>query len=307
MPPFFMNKRLIVLLLGIILLVALIGFSLRERENISWPEQFAKDMIGFGQNIVAKPAGYAQGLIGNVQDLTNAYTENQKLKSRLDELAQIEADVNNLTRDNEELRAILDIEEDLREFHVVNATVINGNPDQWQELITINKGQVNGIEPNMAVQTASGMIGRVKDVSQFTSTVELLSSSNPNNRVSALIQADETDEADDVTGTVEGYDPERKELMVKKIDSGEQVEVGSKVITSGMGGVFPKGILIGVVTEVSPDEYGLTQTAYVEPASSLYGMEHVMVVERIAAGQKDIDKDAETREAEEDEGEEEDE
>ncbi|MGD7044112.1 rod shape-determining protein MreC [Jeotgalibacillus proteolyticus] len=295
MPPFFMNKRLIVLLLSIILLVALIGFSLGERDKISWPEQFAKDIVGFGQNIASKPAGFTQGIIENVQDLTNTYSENQTLKARLEELVLLQTQVTDLTRDNEELREIVEIEENLRDFNVVNATVIARNPDQWQESIIIDKGQINGIEKDMAVQTASGMIGRIKDTSQFTSTVELLSARNPNNRVSALIQSEESN----VFGLVEGFDLSRDELMVKKIPFDQEVEVGSKVITSGLGGVFPKDLLIGEVTEVSPDEYGLTQTAYVKPASSLYDLEHVMVIERTAAGQDEIEEDSQGEEEEE--------
>ncbi|PPA71545.1 rod shape-determining protein MreC [Jeotgalibacillus proteolyticus] len=294
MPPFFMNKRLIVLLVSIILLVALIGFSLRERENISWPEQFVKDIVGFGQNIASKPAGYVQGLVENVQDLTNTYSENQTLKARLEELVQLETEVIDLTRDNEELRGIIGIEENLRDFNVVHATVIARNPDQWQETIIIDKGQVNGIETNMAVQTASGMIGRVKDTGQFTSTIELLSARNPNNRVSALIQSDESN----VFGLVEGFDREREELMVRKIPFDQEVQEGSRVITSGLGGIFPKDLLIGEVTEVAQDEYGLTQIAYVKPASSLYDLEHVMVIERTAVGQSEIEQDSQDEEAE---------
>jgi len=294
MPPFFLNKRLIVLLVSIILLVALIGFSLRERENISWPEQFVKDIVGFGQNIASKPAGYAQDLIENVQDLTNTYSENQTLKARLEEFALLETQVTDLGRDNEELREIIGIEENLRDFNVVNATVIARNPDQWQESIIIDKGQVNGIRTDMAVQTASGMIGRVRDTGQFTSTVELLSARNPNNRVSALIQSEESN----VFGLVEGYDLEREELMVRKIPFDQEVAVGSTVITSGLGGVFPKDLLIGEVTEVTSDEYGLTQTAFVRPASSLYDLEHVMVIERLAPGQDEIEEDVQEEDEE---------
>ncbi|WP_227396739.1 rod shape-determining protein MreC [Jeotgalibacillus aurantiacus] len=294
MPSFFMNKRLIVLLVSIILLVALIGFSTRERENISWPEQFVKDIVGFGQNIASKPTGFAEGMVENVQDLLNTYTENKKLKARLEELALLETQVADLSRDNEELRAMNNIDSNIREMESVNATVIARNPDQWQESIIIDKGQVDGIETDMAVRTSSGMIGRIKNASQFTSTVELLSSRNENNRVSALIQSGDNN----VYGLVEGFDLEREELLVRKIPFDQEVEVGSNVITSGLGGVFPRGLLIGEVTEVTPDQYGLTQTAYVKPAASLYDIEHVMVVERMAAGENEIEQEA-TEEEEE--------
>ncbi|MDZ5712357.1 rod shape-determining protein MreC [Jeotgalibacillus haloalkalitolerans] len=292
MPSFFRNKRLIVLLVSIILLVALIGFSLRERENISLPEQFVKDIVGFGQNIASKPASFVQGGIESVQDLLNTYSENKKLKSRLEELALLETQVTDLERDNEELRAQTNVEGNIRDYNTTNATVIARNPDQWQDTIIIDKGQVNGIEADMAVQTAGGMIGRVKDTGQFTSTVELLSARNSNNRVSALIQTEESN----VYGLVEGFDPEREELMVKKIPFDVEVEEGSSVITSGLGGVFPRGLLIGEVTEVSSDEYGLTQTAYVKPAAKLYDIEHVLVLERIAAGADEIEAESEEEE-----------
>ena len=68
-------------------------------------------------------------------------------------------------------------------------------------------------------------------------------------------------------GLIEGYDRKRSELIMKRIDSSFEVKVGQKVITSGLGGIFPKGILIGEVTEVTTDDYGLTKLAYIRPAA----------------------------------------
>ena len=68
-------------------------------------------------------------------------------------------------------------------------------------------------------------------------------------------------------GLIEGYDQKRGELIMKRIDSSFDVEVGEKVISSGFGGIFPKGILIGEVTEISTDDYGLTKMAYIRPAA----------------------------------------
>ncbi|MGD6802432.1 rod shape-determining protein MreC [Rossellomorea vietnamensis] len=275
MPRFFLNKRLIILLVSIIVLVALIGYSVRERDNISWPEQFVGDIVGFGQSLVSKPVGAVAGFFENVNDLQNTYTENQKLKSRLEELVKLETMVKDLEKDNDELREILGKEENLRDFDPIQATVIARNPGQWEDLLVIDKGKVQGVQSNMAVITAQGLIGKVKSVKQFSSTIELLSNKNPNNRISALIQGEEN-----VIGSIEGYDTERDQLLVKRIPNDMQVEEGSKVITSGLGGVFPKGLPIGEVKEIESDQYGLTQTAYVEPTADLYHLEHVIVVDR---------------------------
>ena len=134
MPQFFLNKRLIILLVSIIILVALIGFSLREREELTWPEQFVKDTTGWVQSLVSRPAHYFAGFFENVKDLQNTYEENKELKSKLNELAQLKANVQSLEDENEELRDILDKEESLSDFEPIQATVIGRNPDRWNEL-----------------------------------------------------------------------------------------------------------------------------------------------------------------------------
>ncbi|WP_456273882.1 rod shape-determining protein MreC [Bacillus sp. AK031] len=275
MPRFFLNKRLIILLVSIIVLVALIGYSVRERDNISWPEQFVGDIVGFGQSLVSRPVNSISGFIENVKDLQNTYTENQKLKSRLEELVKLETMVKDLEKDNEELRQILGKEENLRDYDPIQATVIARNPSQWDDLLIIDKGKVQGVQSNMAVITSQGLIGKVKSVKQFSSTIELLSTKNPNNRISALIQGDVN-----AVGSIEGYDTDRDQLLVKRIPNDIKLKEGSKVITSGLGGVFPKGLPIGEVKEIVPDQYGLTQTAYVKPTADFYHLEHVMVVNR---------------------------
>lgn len=275
MPHFFSNKRLILLLVGMIFLVALISFSLRDRNHASLPEQVIKDVVGFGQSIFSKPTQYITGVFDNVESLLNTYDENKRLKVRLEDYVALQASVNDLRLENDELRKIVDKEEDLRAYNPIQATVIARNPDQWEEKIIIDKGEIHGIEVNMAVMTAQGLIGKVTLTTPYTSTVELLSTQNPNYRVSAVIA-----EGKEVFGLIEGYDEKRKELILKRIDSEYEVKKGQKVTTSGLGGIFPKGIIIGEVTEVTTDDYGLTKLAYVKPAASFSILDHVIVSKR---------------------------
>ncbi|MDQ0156114.1 rod shape-determining protein MreC [Robertmurraya andreesenii] len=279
MPQFFLNKRLIFLLISIIILVALIGFSLRDREELTVPEQFLKDTTGWIQNVFAKPQSYVSGIFADLKDLQNTYSENKELKSRLDEMAKLEADVQQLTKENDELREILDKKETLRDYSPIQATVIGRNPDRWHELLIINKGKVNGIKANMAVVTANGLIGKVKSTQQFTSTVQLLSALDPTNRISAEIQGKEAGK-ESFYGTIEGYDEERELLKLKRIPFDAKIEKGQTVITSGLGGIFPEGLPIGKVVDVEPDEFGLNQTAYVKPGANFYDIRNVMVVKR---------------------------
>jgi rod shape-determining protein MreC len=276
MPQFFLNKRLIVLLVSIIVLVALIGFSLRERSKLSWPEQFVKDTSGWFQSLVSKPAHLVAGFFGNLQDLQNTYQENKELKARIDNLVSLESQVQGLKKDNKELRDTLGEKKTLRDFKPLPATVIGRNPDRWHEMIIIDKGKINGIKQNMAVVTAKGLIGKVKSVNQFSSTVQLLSAMDPKNRISVTIQGPAN-----VFGFVQGYDDKKKLLLVKSIPSGTKIEKGQIVITSGKGGVFPEGQMVGKVVGVKPDQYGLNQTALVKPGADFYDINNVIVITRI--------------------------
>ncbi|MFJ7637405.1 rod shape-determining protein MreC [Peribacillus sp. NPDC097206] len=278
MPQFF-NKKLLLLLVSIIVLVALIGFSLKEREELTWPEKFLKDTTGWVGNVFNKPVSGITGFVGDLKDLQHTYDENKKLKARLDEYVLLKTQVQDLKEENEELRDNLKKEDDLRKYAPIQSTVIGRNPDRWHEMLTINKGERNGVEKNMAVITANGLIGKVKATTEFTASVQLLSSIDKANRVSAIVQGN-----DKAYGLIEGFDDEKNLLLMKRIPYDKKIKKNSTVITSGYGGIFPKGLLIGKVVDVKVDQYGLNQTAYIEPSTDFYDINNVMVVKREVEG-----------------------
>lgn len=277
MPRFFSNKRMILLLVGVIILVALISFTLRDRQNASFPEQIVKDVVGFGQSLFSKPAHYITGIIGDIDGILNSHEENKKLKERLNEYASVQAELIEVTVENDRLREIIDKKDSLSDFESIQATVIARNPDQWEEKIIIDKGEIHGIAKNMPVVTARGLIGKVILTTPLSSTVELLSTENRNFRVSAVIPGDKP-----AFGLIEGFDRERGELVMKRIDSSFEAEPGQLVISSGLGGIFPKGLPIGEITEVSTDDYGLTKLVYIRPAAQFSMLDHVIVAKRLS-------------------------
>ncbi|MBW7650798.1 rod shape-determining protein MreC [Anoxybacillus sp. ST4] len=275
MPKFFLNKRLIILLVSLMVLVALIGFSLKDRSELTWMEKFVKDTVVFMQSIVHKPAQLVAGFFENVNDLRHTYEENKRLKAHLEQYVLLQSEVESLKKENERLRELLDKKESLRDFVAIQATVVGRNPDRWEETLIVNKGSQHGVEKNMAVITPQGLIGKVRSVSPFSATVQLLSAKDRQNRISAFIQGDEN-----VFGLIEGYDEEREALLLKRIPYDAKIKKGQRVFTSGLGGIFPKGLFIGEVEEVVADEYGLTQIAYVKPAANFYDIDDVIIVKR---------------------------
>ncbi|WNF35912.1 rod shape-determining protein MreC [Bacillaceae bacterium IKA-2] len=276
MPQFFWNKRLIVLLVSIILLVALIGYSMSERRSLTWPEQFMKDSVGWVQTAFKQPALYVAGFFENISEMKDLYEENQVLKEHLDSYAKVAVEVNVLRRQNDNLKQALEIKESLFDLQVIPGLVIHRSPDRWNDFVGVNKGLQHGIERDMAVITAKGLVGKVKHVSEFTSIVQLLTDHDHRNRISAMVDAEEIE----VYGFIEGIDEETGELMLRKIEANAEIEEGQTVITSGLGGVFPKGLLIGKVSRVEPDEYGLTKNAYIEPSASFRHLDYVMIIKR---------------------------
>ncbi|MFC0557812.1 rod shape-determining protein MreC [Halalkalibacter alkalisediminis] len=276
MPSFFSNKKLIILLVSIIILVALIGYSRTDREQITGPEQVIRDAVGWVQTIFTKPAYAIAGFFENVRDIQHIYEENRLLKARLDEYAQISVERNLLRNENNTLRDMIELDESLNDYLMRSAVVIHRSPDRWTEYIGLNRGSEHGIQPNMGViDSKGGLIGKVKTVSEFSSRIQLLSDNDRTNRVSAMISMDQPE-----YGFIEGYDEDTGLLIMRKIDLDAELEEDQMVVTSGKGGVYPSGLLIGEIVRVEPDEYGLTQNAYIRPTADFFALDYVYIIER---------------------------
>ncbi len=189
MPPFFSNKKLIILLTSLIVLVALIGFSMRDRKQITWPEQFVHDTTGFFQLTFSKPARSVAGFFENLQDIRNVYQENRVLKSHLQKYAELNANYKDLEQQYNDLKKQLNISNlpALSDRNVQTAFVIGRSFDQWNQQLTVDKGLKQGIKKGMAVITADGFIGKITEVSQFTSVVTLMTDPSSNNQISAAV------------------------------------------------------------------------------------------------------------------------
>ncbi|WLR44086.1 rod shape-determining protein MreC [Bacillus carboniphilus] len=274
MPQFFLNKKLIVLLVSIIVLVALIGFTLKEDREMTWPEKFLKDTVGLVQNVFHKPAQEVAGFFENVSHLKNTYTENEKLREKLEGYMAMEAQLERLEDDVQKLREKLNYEDqNLTSFEKISAVVYGRQKDQWLNYIYINKGSKDNVEKGDAVITTRGLIGKVKSVQEFEATVQLLSTESGNLNVSAHVLNEKNGE---VFGIISGYDKEKEMLILENFD--EKITEGDKVFSSGLGEVFTEGLAIGEVSEIDSDSYGLGDIAYVKPFAQFQNIDDVFVI-----------------------------
>lgn len=281
----FRNRRLFILLMSFIILVLLIGYSLNKQGELTQPERITKDAVGWVQSVIHKPAKFITNISSNIKDLKNTYDENKILREKLAEYKGLAYDNQSLEAENKELKKTLEKTESIDDFNPIQATVISRSPERWAEQLTLNKGSQAGVEDNMAVITADGMIGKIQSTSALTSTVQLLTGFDQFNRISAKIG---DDGKEDVFGVIEEYDRESKLLLFKIIEETDRkIAEGELVLSSGMGGLFPSGLVIGTVKEIVPDPYGLTKTALVEPLANMNEIEHVIIVDRELPGEED--------------------
>ncbi|RAK46972.1 rod shape-determining protein MreC [Macrococcus epidermidis] len=274
MPNFYKRNKLVFFLFGLIIFMVLVGFSLRERETTT-VESFVGGTTAIGQRIVSYPAMFVTGNFGNLINMWDANEENKKLKEKIKGFAQVEADNYRLEKENQELRQALKTDS-ISEYDPVISTIIARNQDQWMNTFIVNKGKSSGIRENMAVLTTEGLVGRIKKVNSYSSQVELITSSIKSSKISVTLQQ----EGQDIFGMIDHFDESKNLLVLSDINNNVKVKLGTKVVTSGLGGQFPKGILIGEVKKVENDEFGLSQIAYVETQADINELTQVYVAKK---------------------------
>ena len=176
-----------------------------------------------------------------------------------------------LERDNQMLRDLLGFVK--RSPHrLISCEVIGRDSTGWWQTVRLDRGAASGVAEGRAVITPAGLIGRTVAVSSHTADVLLLS--DPACRVSVRLARS------GVFGVVAGLGAKPGEQPACRMDyisRAADVQEGDEVVTAGMGGLFPKGLLVGQVRRVVPHEEGLYQTAWIDSAARLGELEYAFV------------------------------
>ncbi|WP_239727273.1 MULTISPECIES: rod shape-determining protein MreC [unclassified Mammaliicoccus] len=271
MSNFFKNNKIMIFLISMVLLIVIVGYSVRA-QSASLSEQYASDTSSFGGRIVSYPVTFVSDFFSGI------FTSDEdvdKLKEEVKSTDQIKADKVRLEKENKALKKELDMK-DISQFNPISATIIGRSPDQWMNTVIIDKGKKSGMKENMAVITSEGLVGRIKKANQFSSQVELISTSVKTSKLSVDIQQDD----ENIFGMINRYDENKDLLVISDIDNKYSIKKGSKVVTNGLGDQLPKGILVGKVEKVENDEYGLSKVAYIKTSTNIKDLNHVYVAKR---------------------------
>ncbi len=264
------RKNRPLLLGGILLLGALLWYSvnLRQQDETSFmeslvlratgPVQAAFDRVIMG---VADIWGHYLYLVETAEDNLSLVEENRSLQALLTQSDEVRLE-------NARLRLLLDFKE-AQEMATLPARVVAEDASSWFRTVMIDKGSDDNVTEGLPVVVAEGVVGRVVRSSPHFSRVLLITDAS--SAVASLLQDNRA------RGVCRG---QGEQLVFDFVLRQEEVKIGDRVVTSGMGGVFPKGLVIGSVESIDRREFGLFQSIEVTPAVDFTHLEEVLVLLR---------------------------
>lgn len=265
-------------------LISLLLLTFYIREGESGPIHSVRSVV----NTVATPVRMVGSVvaapfhaIGNV--VSNVTAPQETLSELREQNEQLTAEVAKLTeaeKTAERLEGLLGLQSTYS-LESTAARIVGGSSDAWSQTVTIDKGTIDGLEVGMAVCNSGGAIGQIVEVSASSSTVRLLT--DENSGISAMVQRSRAQ------GILQGQ-PDGT-LLLNYVSADSDVSVGDIVITSGLGGVFPKGLPLGTVTSVNRASNATYYTVTVRAQSLAENNEEVLVITSVAAEQAASNED----------------
>jgi rod shape-determining protein MreC len=222
----------------------------------------------------------ASGTIGiytGYIELVDAKRDQQKLRGKIGVFENKLSRLNEVEAENRRLMKLLSFQESVP-FIMIPARVVGKDFNSWSRTIVINEGSRSGIASGMAVVRPEGVVGRIFSVSPNYALVQLTIDSN--SAIPGVFQRTRAQ------GIVEGKITDL--CQVKYLDRLADVKTGDLLITSGLGGVYPKGLIIGTVSSINKQPYGLFQDAAISPAVDFSRLEEVLVVKNSQSEEYDL-------------------
>lgn len=261
-------------MLAAILVLLILIFATSGDRSVTWFESAVGSVAQPVQTFASNVSNGIVGFFERVFNSTDADKENAQLKLRIAQLEQAEYELEELRLENERLKELLNYAQSNENYEYVTAAVIAKAQGVWFDSFTINAGRTHGIEKDMPVITSAGLVGRVTDVGANWAKV----SSIIDSRSTVSVMVERTRDGAMIQGVRESGSSATLELYY--LPSGSDLVPGDIIVTNGLGGVFPKGLAVGTVTEVTrtSDNNSNERNALVQSAVDFNHIEEVMVI-----------------------------
>ena len=263
------------IILGVITFFVIIGILLKSISGSVTSNIGYDGITMLKYALIDYPAQTVKNLFTDFANLWSVKEENDRLRYELSKNPSYKALYIDAKQKNAELEDALRIKTSDDKYERRWAEVILRDQATWNNEVTINKGSKEGIKVGMAVESTDGMVGKIKSVSSHTSVVKLLTSEDKLNSASIKILLDEKKSS---LGVLQSYDVKRGCYIVLLFDDSSEIKKGMQVVTSGKGGGYPSGLLIGTVDSVQALSNQTGQTIYVRPIDDFQTISVVSII-----------------------------
>lgn len=248
------------------------GWFWRHREYIPFVSQPLSVGAAPFEYGVSRAAWLGENSIGMVQQIFTNWKDLEELKRENESLKAEQNRYSEVLAENIRLRSLLKFKQGYTSYNMVGASVIERDYGGWTHTMVIDRGEDSGIKKYMPVIIPSGLVGFVSEVYMNSARVQLLL--DPRTTVGGIVQRP----ASRVVSMVTGNSGNPGYLTFMSLPKESDVIKGDTIVTSGYGGVYPKGLIIGTVEKVDVDSEGGTQSAEIRPAADFAHMEEVFII-----------------------------
>lgn len=266
------GKKLAALIAVFIVVFCSVFLSSRSKIEFSIPDKTVMAVMSPFQNAFSWVGSQLAFLEKTVSEIRHLHQQNKQLREEVELLRAQNLTASEFAAENQRLRALLGYKQVATQFDLVAARIIGREAATWSSVVVINRGTADGVADNMAVVTELGLVGHIMEAGLNTSKVQLIL--DPRSSVGTLIQRPESR----VAGIVEGDLTNPNHPKMVNIPKNADVQIGDMVVTSGFGGVYPKGIVVGRIADIHNDEGGLLKYGVMDASVNFEKLEDVAVI-----------------------------
>ncbi len=257
-------------IITVVILVLLIFLSNVEVNKLSYIESVASSIINPIQRIFADIRNKIEGNSIYFSNMDSITKENEELRARNSELETELRELEKIKADNATLQSYMNLTQKYSSYNTIPAYVINKDVSNFSSTLVLNVGSKDGVKENMTVIADKGLVGHVISVTENTSKVQVIIDAACT--VSCTIST--TNESIICKGTLEN----NQVLRASYIPTGAELIQGDTVYTSGIGGIYPKGIIIGTIKEIVTTSNITDRYAIVEPVVDFSKVDTVLLI-----------------------------
>lgn len=267
-----LRRKTMILGIAVLVIVAISVSAAQGKYHFSFVSRMLTAVSAPIDGAFMQVAVWTKSKTNAVGELMMTYRDNQQLKKQVASLKENNMQASEIWAENDRLRQLLDYKRQQPVFNLMTVAVASRDPGNVAGAILIDQGKRQGIEKDMPVVTAQGLVGTVGQVYDNSAQVQLLL--HPRSAVGGVVQRS----ASRAIGVVSGNAGDPTSPQLQNLSRDADIIEGDVIVTSGYGGLYPKGIVIGVVREVRNAEGGLLKYALLTPTVDFDRLEEVMVI-----------------------------